>query len=275
MQMIKRSRPKIDRRVQDKKPQGAMPNDGKSPVICKEAQNLGGDPAAPRSTGRDDYWIRYESRLSRLKEALGIDDEDFCEGILQQLDRLLSMEDGPYNERNFDFVLSLVRSPQPVDTFDAMLVVQMAVNQLSIMRQSEILLKPIKYELPCDVAVALHRANWDAGRMEKQRIKIDDQPARQIGERMVTRLMQTYALQLQILANYRRDAEASKLQQVPAITLLSGRTEATKHKAQKTAAARSSQRLNGSRQPAARFNGIPKKQVDSIDVQKSNGRTSS
>ena len=115
------------------------------------------------------------------------------------------------------------------------------------MRQSEILLKPINYELPGDVAVALHKVSWDTGRMEKQRIKIDEQPARLAGERMVTRLMQTYARHLQTSAAYRKSAEASKVQQVPAITggraLLTGCTEATPHNAQKTAAAQSSRGL--------------------------------
>ena len=65
------------------------------------------------------------------------------------------------------------------------------------------MLKPIHYELPYGVAVALHRAAWDAGRMAPQKIKIDDQPVRLMGERMVTRLMQTYAMLLQASTAYR------------------------------------------------------------------------
>jgi hypothetical protein len=272
--MIKRSRPKIIRQVADKRPQTALPDDGKSQVLSKEAQGLKDEPAAVRITGEDDYWIIRECNCSRLKDALGIDDNDFCEGIYQQLDNLLSIEDGTQNRRNFDFVLSVVRSPKPVDKLHAMQLIQMAVVQLSAMRQSEILLKRISYELPADVAVALHRADWNAGRMEKQRIKIDDQSVRQAGERMVTRLMQTYALQLQSSAAYRRSAEASKVQQVPAITvgqaLLTGCTKATPHNAQKT---QPSRELNGSRQSAAQLNEEPKQQIYSTDIQNSNGHT--
>jgi len=165
----------------------------------------------------------------------------------------------------------MVRSPKPVDKLHAMQLIQMAVVHLSAMRQSEILLKPLNYELPRDVATALHKADWDAGRMEKQRIKIDEQPARLAGERMVTRLMQTYALQLQTSAAYRKSAEASKVLQVPA--LLTGRTEATPHIAQKTAAAQPLRGLNGSRQSAAQLKGEPKQQINSTDIQNSNGHT--
>jgi hypothetical protein len=157
--MNKRSRQKIVREVADKRPQAPLPDDGKSQVISKEAQGLKDEPAAVRITGEDDYWIIREYNCSRLKEALGIDDNDFCEGIYQQLDNLLSIEEGSQNRRNFDFVLSVVRSPKRVDKLEAMQLIQMAVVHLSAMRQSEILLKPLNYELPGDVAVALHRAS--------------------------------------------------------------------------------------------------------------------
>jgi hypothetical protein len=114
-------------------------------VISKEAQGPKDGAAAVRITGEDDYWIIREYNCSRLKEALGIDDNDFCEGIYQQLDNLLSIEDGTQNRRNFDFVLSVVRSLKPVDKLHATLLIQMAVVHLSAMRQSEILLKPLNY----------------------------------------------------------------------------------------------------------------------------------
>jgi hypothetical protein len=246
--MDKRSRPKIVRQVEDKRPQAPLPDDGKSQVR-NEAQGLNYEPAALRITGEDDYWIQLEYKLSRLKEALGIDNDAFCDGLLHQLNRLIPFQDGPENERNFDFVLSVLKDAKPVDTLHANLVFQMALRQLGITRQSEILLKPINYELPSDVAVALHRVDWDAGRMEKQRIKIDEQPVRQAGERMVTRLMQTYAMLLQTSASYRKAAEA------------------VRHKAQK-------RRLNGSRQSAARFTDRSKP-PNSNKIQKTNGRASS
>jgi hypothetical protein len=69
----------------------------------------------------------------------------------------------------------------------------------------------------------------------------------------------------------------AKVQQVPSITvgqaLLTGCTEATPHNAQKTAAAQPSRELNGSRQSAAQLNGKPKQQINSADIQNSNGHT--
>ena len=150
-------------------------------------------------------------------------------------------------------MLSVLKDAKPVDTLHANVVFQMAVCQLAIVRQSEFLLKPIRYELDADVAVALHRAAWDTSRMAPQRIKIDDQSVRLMGERMLTRLMQTYAMLLQVSAAYRKAAEADR------------------QRAQKTAPARSSRGLNGSRQCRAHVNGSPKQQISSINVQKSNG----
>jgi hypothetical protein len=255
--MKKRLPPKTGRQVEEKKPQGPVPDDAKSQVTGKEAQGPNNEPAAQRLLGEDDYWIRLDYKLSLLKEALGIDDDAFCDGLLHQLNRLIPFEDGPENERNFDFVLSVLKDAKPVDTLHANLVFQMALCQLGITRQSEILLKPIHYELPCDVALALHRAAWDTGRMAPQRIKIDDQPVRLMGERMVTRLMQTYAMLLQASTAYRKAVEEAR------------------HKAQKNAPARFSRGLNGSRQSGAQINGSPKQQISSTNLQKSNGRASS
>jgi hypothetical protein len=298
---ITRSRPTIVRKVEDKIPQASMPDEGKSHVTSKEAQGLNDEPATLRFTERnvcaggdassnrrhvvtsdDDDRVLREYNYSRLKKALGIDDDDFCEGIYQQLDNLLVIEDGTQNRRNFDFVLSVVRSSKPVDTLHAMQLVQMAVCQLSIMRQSEILLRPARYELPADVAIALHRADWDAGRMEKQRIKIDEHPVRQMAERMVTRLMQTFDMQLQTSISYRKAVGSlAKPQRVSASTdgaeaqVLSGDgTAAARQKTRKNPPAHCSRGLNGSHHSAAGFTDSSKP-MNSINVQKGNGHASS
>ena len=154
-------------------------------------------------------------------------------------------------------MLSVFKDAKPVDALDANVVFQMEIWQLAITRQSEFLLKPIHYELPCDVAVALHRAAWNTGRMTPQKIKIDDQPVRLMAERMVTRLMQTYAMLAQARAAYRKAAETDR------------------HKAQKTSPVRSSRGLNGSRQSRAHVDRSLKQQISSINIQKNNGRASS
>jgi hypothetical protein len=273
--MKKRSRPTIVKHVGDKRPQAPLPDADKSQVISKEAQDLNGKPAGVRICGEDDYFTDLEYRRSRLKEALGIDDYAFCDGLLQQLNRLFPLDEGPESETDFNFVLSVLKS-NPVDKDHAMLLFQMALVQLCITRQAQILLKPINYELPYDVAVALHRANWDAGRMEPQKIKIHDQPVRQIGERMLTRLMHTFALQFRISANYRKTAVA-KLQAVftstdDAKALPTDGAEAKK--TEKDPAERSSRGLNGSHRSAAGFTDR-RKQMNSINGQKGNGHASS
>lgn len=234
------------------------PTDRERAMLEKE----GDDRTAARSfIVEDEEWIAFERAVSDLKEALGTDDEGFCKGILRQLEGLTPF--GHWGDRtDFDFVLSVLKDAKPVDKLHTMHVVQMAVCHLAGMKQAQILLKPVRFELPADFQLAIHHAKYDTSRLDKQKIKIDDQPARQVGERMVTRLMQTYALQLQTSAAYRRSAEASvKVQQVSAITggqaLLTGGIEAAPYKAQKTAAARSSRGLDG------------------INIQKSNGRASS
>ena len=126
MQMKPRSRPKINRQVQDNKPQGAVPDNGKSQVISKEAQGLNDRPAAKGFAVEDQEWIAFERALSDLKEALRTDDEDFCKGILRQLQRLT-----PYGDRgdqtDFYFVLSVLKDAKPVDESHAMLEVQRAL----------------------------------------------------------------------------------------------------------------------------------------------------
>jgi hypothetical protein len=273
--MTKRSRPTIVRQVEDKRPQAPLPDDGKSQVISKEPQDLNDKPTAVRICGEDDYFTDLEYRRSRLKEALGIDDYAFCDGLLQQLNSLFPLDEGPKSETDFNFVLSVLKSPKPVDKDHAMLLFQMALVQLCIPRQAQILLKPINYELPYDVAVALHRANWDAGRMEPQKIKIQNQPVRQTGERTFNQLLHTFALQLQISTNYRKSAVA-KPQAV--FTSTDGAKALPTHgaeakKTEKDPAERSS-RLNGSHRSAAGFTDR-RKQMNSINVQKGNGQASS
>jgi len=88
--MIKRSRPTIERR-----PQAPLPDAGKSQVISKEAQDLNDQSAAKGFAVEDEDWIAFEHARSRVKEALGIDDDDFCTGIVRQLEKLTNWGDGP------------------------------------------------------------------------------------------------------------------------------------------------------------------------------------
>jgi len=257
----KRSRPKIVRQVEDKKPQAPLPDDGKSQATGKEAQGLNDKPAAKGLTFGDEDWIAFEDARSRLKEALGIDDDDFCIGIVRQLEKLTNW--GHWSDQDdFNFVLSALKDAKPVDKYHAMLYVQMAVCQLVLMKQAEVLLKPVMFELPADFQVAIHNANYDTTRLDKQKIRVDDLPLRQSGERSVSRLMQTYVLLLQASIAYRKAHEQSV------------KVQPARQKTDKDPPARSSQKLNGSHQSAQGFTDSSK-QMNSINVQKSNDHASS
>jgi hypothetical protein len=189
--MINRPRSTIVRKVDDKRPQAPLPEDGKSQATCKEAQGLNDKPAAKGFIVEDEEWIAFNHARLRLKQALGIDDDDFCTGILGQLQKLTNW--GHWADQDdFNFVLSLLKDAKPIDKFHALLHVQMAVCHLCAMRQTEVLLKSVRFELPADFQSDLHYAKYDSSRLDKQKIKVDDLPVRQSGERAVRGLMQTY-----------------------------------------------------------------------------------
>ena len=270
--MKRRFPPKIRRQVDDKRPQAPMPDDNKSQVICNEASGLNDRPAAKHFTVEDEEWISFEHALSRLKEALGIDDDDFCIGILRQLEKLTNFGNWA-DQFDFNFVLSVLKDARPVDKFHTLLYVQMAVCQLCVMRQTEVLLKPVTFDLPADFQLAMHYAKSDTSRLDKQKIKVDDLSVRQSGERSVSRLMQTYVLLLQTSIAYRNAAEPSvKRQQVYASAggqdFPSDGIEAVRHKSEKRG-------LNGSRQSTVRFTDTSKPPMNSNSIQKTNGRASS
>ena len=257
--MRKQSPGKTNRQFvpEDKKAQDSVPKDHKkSQAQSNEAERLIHRPAAVGFTVEDEGWNSLEGDRSRLKEALGIDDDDFCDSILYQLYGLTAK--GEHGDATFNFVLSVLRDVEPVDKFHVMLVVLIAVCHLAAMKQAQISLKSVQFELPADFRLAIHNARYDTSRLDKQKIKVDDQPVRQIGERMLTRLMQTFAMLLETSTAYRKAAEPSvKGQQVSASArrqdFQSDGTEAVHHKAQKRG-------LNGSRQSAARFTDRSKRQ---------------
>jgi hypothetical protein len=276
--MIQSSRPTIVRKIEDKRPQAPLPDDGKSQATCDEAQGLNDNPAAKSFVVEDEERISFDHARSRLKEALGIDDDDFCAGILRQLEKLTNW--GHWADRDdFNFVLSVLKDARPIDKFHALLHVQMAVCHLCAMRQTEVLLKSVRFELPADFELDLHYAKDDSSRLDKQKIRVDDLPVRQSGERAVRGLMQTFVQQFQTSVAYRSAMEPSvKGQSVCASAggqdLLSDGTKAARQKTQKEPSSLSSEKLNGSHQSAASLTDSSK-QMNSTTVHKGNGHASS
>jgi hypothetical protein len=225
------------------------PTDSKRAVLENEGKASNDQPTAKGFTVEDEEWIAFEHARSRLKEALGIDDDDFCIGILCQLENLTNVKHWA-DQWQFNFLVSMLQDSRPVDKSHAMIYVLMAVCLLASMKQAEVLFKPVRFDLPADFQLAIHHAKYDTSRLDKQKIKVDDLPVRQSGERSVSRLMQTYVLLLQASIAYRNAYEASR------------------HKARKRG-------LNGSgRSPAARFTD-GSRPPNSNKVRKTNGRASS
>jgi hypothetical protein len=279
MQMKPRPRPKIDRQVHDKKPQGAVPDDVKSQVASQLAQNPN-EPVARHFIVEDQEWIAFERALSDLKEALGTDDEDFCKGILRQLERLTPYGDWG-DQTDFYFVLSVLKDAKPVDKSHAMLEVQRAFCHLGVMKQAQALLKPVRFEPPADFRVAMRNAMWDLARLDPQKIKVDDQAVRQAGERSVTRLMQTHVMLLEASVGYRK-AKQQMIETGTPISastteeaLLRDGTPAPRPKGYKNGAPKSSRALNGSQQAAGHLASRSKRQMNSITSRKSNGHAPS
>jgi hypothetical protein len=273
----KRSRPTIVRKAEDKAPQAPLPEDGKSQPTWKgrlERLDLKDEPAAKGFAVEDEDWIAFEDARSRLKEALGIDDDDFCTGIVRQLQKLTNWG-GCADQDDFNFLLSVLKDARPVDKLHTLLHVQMAICHLCAMKQTEVLLQPVRFELPADFQLAMHNAKYDTRRLDKRKIRVDDLPLRQSGERSVRGLMQTFVLQLQTSVAYRKDHEQSvKVQPVYVSAsgqkLLTDGTKAARRKTQKDPATRSSPKQNGSDHSAAGTDSSKQ-----VNIQKSNGHASS
>jgi len=253
----------------ERRSQAPLPDAGNSQVISKEAQDLNDKPAAKGFTVEDEDWIAFEHARSRVKEALGIDDDDFCTGIVRQLEKLTNWGT---DQDDFNFVLSLLKDARPFDKFHALIYVQIAVCQLVVMKQAEVLLAPVRFELPADFQSALHNAKYDTRRLDKQKIRVDDLPVRQSGVRAFSNLIQTSDRLRKASIAYRNSVQPLvKGQQVSASAggqdFLSDGTKAVRHKTRKRG-------LNGSQHSAAGFTDNSK-QMNSINGQKGNGHASS
>ena len=71
--------------------------------------------------------------LALLAEALGTDDVDFVEGLLDQL-IAVSSPYGEFNEVQLNFMLSVIKGIKPTDQLEAMLAAQMALLHTITMR---------------------------------------------------------------------------------------------------------------------------------------------
>jgi len=71
--------------------------------------------------------------IQLLRTALGAGDEDFLEGIILQLVKVCSGDDGGVDEAQLNFMLSMVKEKQPKDQTEALLAVQMATVHVAAM----------------------------------------------------------------------------------------------------------------------------------------------
>ena len=112
--------------------------------------------------------------VSLLMEALGTADENFLEGLLQQL----AMVAGPEgDERGLNFMIALVKGVEPKDQVEAMLATQMA---------------------------AVHNATMMSARRLNHAQNVQQQDS---AERTLNKLARTFATQVEALKRYRSAGE--------------------------------------------------------------------
>jgi hypothetical protein len=81
-----------------------------------------------------------ETKLGKilLMEALGSMDQDFVDGLLDQLVNA-GLRDGEVDERSLNFLLAVVKGIKPKDQMEAMLAAQMAAVHMATMRFANLL----------------------------------------------------------------------------------------------------------------------------------------
>jgi hypothetical protein len=233
------------------------------PTVLNENDDLNDQAERHQPAVVDDgYMDRVENDLLRVKEALGIDDDDFCRGIVYQLYRGTRLD---FLDLDFNLLVSFLKDARPVDKFHASLLVAAAVCFMQAMRLLQNLSEPMQCDVsPNDMAWALCYGR-DVSTLPKRHIKIDNQPLLELSQRAGTRLMGMY-VQLLDAAN-RYPATAASAINVPKVSA-AGRRRAIRG-VPKNASAVSARRLNG--QFAATVTAKPTPEMDSIAVKKSNG----
>jgi hypothetical protein len=115
--------------------------DAERVALGKQFERLKYKPAAPRirvasGDNGDTVSLDHPNKLvgrGVLREALGTADSDFCDGIINQLIRAAS-HDGKVNERELNFMLSVIKGIRPKDELEAMLGAQMAAVHVTSMK---------------------------------------------------------------------------------------------------------------------------------------------
>lgn len=252
--------------------QGPVPKD-------EQAQEVGEQPAAFRHVGEDPYWTQLEDDVSLVKEVTGIDDDNFCRGLVLQVYGVMPKEE--YDDRtSFNFVVSILSDHKSIDKTDAELNVHMAICHLALMRQAGIFLRPVRYELPDDFAVALLHSGWDTSWLEKRKFKVGDQAFFKSRARMSIKLMQTFVMLLDASTRHRMAAQSMmKVQQIsmaPAEGHVIGGDSAqlTLDAARKNGAATRPRGTKRRRQSARSYPAKAKHVPNSIRLSKANGKSS-
>jgi len=135
------------------------------------AQNKG-SPPVPRVTVSEKGGVPQISAHILLMEALGTRDEDFLDGILNQLLNVGSRA-GKVDERGLNFLLSVIKGVKPRDQVEALLAAQMAAVHAATMTFA-----------------------WRLARVQTI-------PQRDSAERAFNKLARTFAAQVEALKRYR------------------------------------------------------------------------
>jgi hypothetical protein len=199
----------------------------------------------------DEYTGRVENDLLRVKEALGIDDDDYCMGILDQL--YDSTRIGHYGDTDFNFALSKLKdAKKPADKFYVSLLVKEIACDLAAKRLLKVASEPVQLDvLPDDMAWALCYGK-DVSTLPKRFFKIQNQSVIESSIWGATRLMETQIKLLEAANRYQAAVDSAinvqKVSRRRATRRDCGHLAATA--VSKNAIAVSPQRLNGKAQCA-------------------------
>src|SRR5262249_30510873 len=210
-----------------------------------------------------------------LKEAFGTADDQFAKGLLDYLCTVLPIDEYSDLELpradDLNDTVSLIAAGKAVDEFHAAILADLAVCRITLARLLQNLKGPLRFHLSEELSLAVEHLKYDPKRKIDREVKVENRPLLEFSVRSATKLM---AMSVELIAaadRHRATVEASKTQQLSAVTPVEASLGeikyATPNAAPKKANAARARRLNGFAVPK-----LPQK-TDSTTARNGNGHT--
>ncbi|HJZ68322.1 MAG TPA: hypothetical protein VKF81_09390 [Blastocatellia bacterium] len=259
------------------------PTDYERAVLAKQKQRLKDQVRVPRIRfvedhrgGRREFDHPDQTiAFALLKEAFGTADDQFAKGLLDYLCTVLPIDE--YSDLEFpraddlNDTVSLIAAGKAVDEFHAAILADLAVCRITLARLLQNLKGPLRFHLSEELSLAVEHLKYDPKRKIDREVKVENRPLLEFSVRSATKLM---AMSVELIAaadRHRATVEASKTQQLSAVTPVEASLGeikyATPNAAPKKANAARARRLNGFAVPK-----LPQK-TDSTTARNGNGHT--